>query len=135
MTRPLRPPEGGTAPPQDATFDDRVRVALRPLAEQICARYRAEFEDEAERYGDAGIAWCIHDNQHILNWAFLSIPDDEAILTKQVAWLASVLEARGFPLERLVRNLEIAADVVGEQVSGASAVAAALRASGASVLQ
>jgi hypothetical protein len=29
-----------------------------------------------------------------------------------VAWLARVVEAREFPLERLARNLEIAAEVV-----------------------
>ena len=32
--------------------------------------------------------------------------------SSQVAWLARVLEAREFPLERLARNLEIAAEVV-----------------------
>jgi hypothetical protein len=31
---------------------------------------------------------------------------------RQLAWLAGVLEARDFPLERLARNLEIAAAVV-----------------------
>ena len=38
------------------------------------ARYRAEFPDEEERYGDAGNAWCVHDNQHILNWAYQDAP-------------------------------------------------------------
>ena len=32
---------------------------------------RLEHPDEQERYGKAGMAWCIHDNQHILNWAAL----------------------------------------------------------------
>jgi len=38
----------------------------------------------------------------------------------EVAWLASVLEARGFPLERLCRDLEIGAEVVRKQVCGAA---------------
>jgi hypothetical protein len=40
-------------------------------------------------------------------------------MTYEVGWLASVLEARDFPLERLARNLDIAADVVLEAVHGA----------------
>jgi hypothetical protein len=36
----------------------------------------------------------------------------------EVAWLASVLEARGFPVERLARDLEIGADVVLTEVGG-----------------
>src|SRR5688572_10053367 len=68
--RPLSPPSGHP-PPEEATVGGGPAVALRPVAEEICRRYRAEFPDERERYGDAGIAWCVHDNQHILNWAFL----------------------------------------------------------------
>ncbi|MGI8802265.1 MAG: hypothetical protein ACR2KV_08840 [Solirubrobacteraceae bacterium] len=37
-----------------------------------------------------------------------------ADLAAQVRWLARVLAARRFPLERLARDLEIAAQVVGE---------------------
>ena len=33
---------------------------------------------------------------------------------ERVAWLARILAARDFPLERLARNLEIAADVMRE---------------------
>jgi hypothetical protein len=95
----------------DAIAPDGTALDLRDLARGVCARYRAEFPDEEERYGDAGQAWCVHDNQYILHWALL----DAQGLTKlddQVAWLGRVLGARDFPLDRLARNLELAADVV-----------------------
>jgi len=123
MTAPVRPPEGGTPPPEQATLADGTLLDLRPLAEEICRRYRAEFPDEQGRYGDAGIAWCVHDNQHILQWAVVATTYDETILTTQVAWLAGLLAARSFPLPRLVRDLELAADVMRIQ---APAVAEAL---------
>jgi hypothetical protein len=92
-------------------------VDLVSLSSEICARYRAEFPDEQERYGDAGLAWCVHDNQHILNWAVLGRAGD-VDLERELAWLARVLAARGFPLDRLVRNLEIAAEVARERLEG-----------------
>jgi hypothetical protein len=123
---PLAPPSGHP-PPDGVEAASGQRVALRSLAEEICSRYRAEFPDERERYGEAGIAWCVHDNQHILNWAFL---DERGFvdLSEQVAWLGRVLGARGFPLERLARNLELAAEVVeGALGDGAARVVARLR--------
>ena len=126
MSRPLRPPQGGTPPPEEATLPDGAAVALRPLAEEICRRYRSAYPDEQERYGDAGVAWCIHDNQHILNWAFLSVQHDERLLEEQIAWLAGVLSARDFPLERLEHDLELAAEVLRESQPGSAVAADAL---------
>jgi hypothetical protein len=94
-----------------------VTVALLPLAEEICRRYRAEFPDERERYGEAGIAWCVHDNQHLLSWGAAEV-DGLYTMDRQVTWLADVLEARDFPVDRLARNLDIAAAVAGESVPG-----------------
>jgi hypothetical protein len=111
MTRPA-PPSGAPAP-IDVEAPDGSVVDVRSLAKQVCARYRAEFPDEAERYGDAGQAWCVHDNQYILQWALLDARGTTA-LHDQVAWLSRVLAARDFPLDRLTRNLELAADVVAE---------------------
>ena len=37
-------------------------------------------------------------------------------LERELTWLARVLEARDFPLERLARNLEIAAEVTRDPV-------------------
>ena len=116
--RRLEPPSGQPPPSEVRLRDVADPLDLRALAREICRRYRDEHPDERERYGDAGTAWCVHDNQHLLNWAAGSVngyvdlePDD--------GWLARVLEARDFPLDRLARNLEIGADVVREQVGGA----------------
>ncbi len=123
-----RPP-GGTPPPRTGILmGGDAPIDLVALAEEICGRYRDEFPDEQERYGDAGVAWCIHDNLHILNWAFLD--EGDGLLGRQVAWLARVLGARGFPLDRLARDLQIAAEVVGDSHPR---VALALRREGRSV--
>jgi hypothetical protein len=127
--RDVLPPRGGLAPPQVATLPDGSTLSLRPLAEEVSRRYLAEFPDEHERYGNAGAEWCIHDNQHILNWAFLSATGRRDLLEGQLAWLAGVLEARGYPVERLNRDLEIAAAVLREMAPGAEAAALALESS------
>jgi hypothetical protein len=80
-------------------------------ATEVCRRYRLEFPDEQGRYGEAGIAWCVHDNQHILSWAVMAVEFGLG-MERQLEWLAGVLGSRDFPLERLVRDLEIAAEVV-----------------------
>jgi hypothetical protein len=92
-------------------------VQLVPLAEEVCRRYRAEFPDEQERYGDAGVSWCVHDNLYLFDWAILHL-GDSVDLFHEVSWLADVLEARDFPVERLARDLDIAAEVAGERIEG-----------------
>ena len=117
--RRLEPP-GGDAPPASAWLEDaEVELGLLPLAEEICRRYRQEFPDEQQRYGDAGNAWCVHDNQYLLCWAVEAV-NGYIDMEAEVDWLAGVLEARDFPLERLARGLEIGADVVAEQQGGTS---------------
>jgi hypothetical protein len=111
-------PPSGYPPPVNAELDGGRMLDLRPLAQEICARYRAEFPDEQQRYGDAGIAWCVHDNQHILNWAVTEL-NGYGGFERQLAWLAGVLEARDFPLDRLARNLDIAAAVSAEELERA----------------
>jgi hypothetical protein len=129
--RLLRPPSGGTPPPETATLPDGKTVELRPLAVEVCRRYRDEYPDEAARYGDAGIAWCVHDVQYMLSWAALDATWG-AVLHEKLRWLARVLGARGFPLERLARSLELAGHVVDER--GLSGLAERLRAGGETVL-
>ena len=107
------PPSGAPPPTRAVLVGADAPIELVPLAEEVCRRYRDEFPDEQDRYGEAGMAWCVHDNQHILNWA-VGARNGYVELRKELAWLARVLESREFPLERLARNLEIAADVVGE---------------------
>ncbi len=111
-------PPSGYPPPVNAELDGGRMLDLRPLAQEICARYRAEFPDEQQRYGDAGIAWCVHDNQHVLNWAVTEL-NGYGGFERQLAWLAGVLEARDFPLDRLARNLDIAAAVSAEELERA----------------
>jgi hypothetical protein len=106
-------PPSGAAPPVTAELRGVGALDLRVLAEQICTRYRAEFPDEQQRYGDAGVAWCIHDNQHLLHWAVIE-SNGLGGFERKLEWLAGVLEAREFPLERLARNLELAAAVLDD---------------------
>lgn len=131
MSRPLEPP-GGFPPPEHSLLAGR-EVPLEPAAREICRRYREEFPDEQERYGEAGNAWCVHDNQHILNWTLMAV-DMGHDLDKELLWLAGVLHHRDFPLERLVRNLHIAAEVVEAQLGADGAEPARrLRAGGEAV--
>ena len=98
----------GAAPPDEAGGLD-----LRELAQRVTDRYGAEFPDEDERY-DPKVwrAWCRHDTQYLLQWAVLDV-EGTTSLERQVAWLAGVLEARDFPVDRLARTLELAADEAG----------------------
>jgi hypothetical protein len=107
-------PPSGAPPPATATLRDGDVLDLRALAGEICARYRLEFPDEQERYGDAGIAWCIHDNQYLLKWA-VTEANGLGGFERQLSWLAGVLDARDFPVERLARDLEIAAAVLEDE--------------------
>ena len=112
-SRPRLASPRGTAAPTDVAAPDGAIVDVRELAKEVCRRYRAEFPDEEQRYGDAGQAWCLHDNQYLLHWALLDA-QGTTDLGEQVAWLARVLHARDFPLDRLARDLEICAEVVVE---------------------
>jgi hypothetical protein len=131
-TRGLRAPSGH--PPPITPSAPGYELDLVALAREICDRYRAEYPDEQERYGEAGVAWCRHDNQHILNWAVSSLEgyDD---FGQQIAWLAGVLSARSFPLDRLTRDLELAAEVVENRVRGVGSELAAVLRSGETVVQ
>jgi hypothetical protein len=132
VTDPRTQPPSGTPPPRVAPGPDGGDVDLVALAQAICRRYDAEFPDERTRYGPAGLAWCEHDNQHLLNWAIADVHGGFLDLLEQVAWLARVLAARDFPLPRLARNLELGAEVVAEEL-GDERLAARLRDAAASV--
>jgi hypothetical protein len=124
--RRLEPPQGGDEPPRvSSPLAGGESLDLVALATAICERYRQEYPDEQERYADAGIAWCVHDNQHLLNWATESV-NGELDINQEVAWLATVLEARDFPVDRLARDLDIGADIVLDRVAGPGAIALAV---------
>ena len=108
-------------------------MALVPLAEDISQRFLAEFPDEIDRYGDAGREWCVHDNQWQLAWAAEDLAVGGRHFAKNVRWLAGLLRARDYPVERLRRDLELAAEVVAEQDLDLMELAAKLR-SGADLL-
>jgi hypothetical protein len=124
----LKPPRGGQPPPRDsAPLAGGPPVNLRGLAIETCRRYALEFPDEMERYGPAGQVWCVHDNQHLLSWAVDAV-NDGGDMRDDVGWLASVLQAREFPLDRLARGMGIAADVAVEALPvGGGQVAGVLR--------
>jgi hypothetical protein len=115
----------GWSPPAEAWFGG-VRVELVPLATEIASRHLDRHPDDVERYGDLAREWAVHDMQHVLHWAF---GDHGGLveLDRQVAWLARVLDARGYPLANLWSCLRSAAEVVDERVDDAAAVAARLR--------
>lgn len=113
--RRLAPPSGH--PPPASVVVNGTALDLLHLAQEICRRYREVFPDEEERYGEAGHAWCIHDNQHLLNWAAGEV-NGHFEMAPQVAWLAKILEARQFPIDRLARNLDIASEVVLTDATG-----------------
>ena len=103
MKRTVMP--SGAAPPEEAAGLD-----LRAMADRVTDRYGTEFPDEDERYDPAvWRAWCRHDTQYLLQWAVLDVEQTTSLDT-QVAWLAGILDARGFPLDRLARTLELAGD-------------------------
>ncbi len=115
-----RPP-GGTRPPTRAALEPGCELELTPLAEEICRRYRDEFPDEPGRYGAAGPAWCVHDNLYLLAWAIDDVRLGGANFLGNVDWLRRVLAARDFPVARLARDLELAGEVVGDELGDRAA--------------
>ena len=124
--RPRPEPPSGHPPPTSASIGDGPPLDLAALAREICRRYRDEYPDEQERYGDAGMAWCVHDNQHILNWAAGSV-NGYVDLQQELSWLARILESRDFPLDRYARNMDIAADVITDREPRQTELVGALR--------
>ena len=133
MSRPPRAPSGG-APPESATLPDGSSLELVPLAREIARRHRLEFPDEVDRYGDRGLEWCVYDNQWILSWSIMAAGgwDD---LHAQLRWLAGILQTRGYPVQRLARDLEIAADVTADALTSASGPVRSILLSGADALR
>ncbi|HVF77475.1 MAG TPA: hypothetical protein VNA28_04180 [Solirubrobacteraceae bacterium] len=108
-------------------------LALAPLAAEITERYAQAFPDEQERYTPEWRQWCTHDNQHVLGWA-IDAERGLVDLWQQISWLARVLAARDYPLDRLARSLELAADVLHERVgTDAARAVPELRAAAAKV--
>ena len=114
-------PDQAHPPPDRAQLPGGGELELEPVAREICSRYYGEYDDEDGRYGQRGRAWCVHDNRHIVHWAALDL-SKYTDLDAQLEWLGRLLHARDFPMDRFVRNLELASAVVGEQGGDAGVV-------------
>lgn len=125
MTRP-NPPSGVT-PPASFELTDGTHVDLGPLAGRLCRSYYEVYPDDLERYGAAGQAWCDHDSRYLLAWALEDARAGTVDCVEQVQWLARVLAARAFPIERLARHVELTADVLQDPSLGDVGIRAARR--------
>lgn len=128
------PRPGGHPPPEHITLEGRP-VALPPIAATVTDRFVARHPDELERYEDPGRVreWCEHDTRHLIGWAAAEA-ERGTPLAKQLDWLGVVLEARGYPVQRLAETLEISAEVVRQQLgTPAERIAASLTAGAAHV--
>lgn len=112
MRTELKRPVGGTQPPDAVALPDGERLFLAPLAHEVTRRFLAEFPEDLERYGDAAYDWGVHDTQWLLAWAATATEVGTEYLVEKATWLGRVLEAREYPLGRLVRDLELAAEAV-----------------------
>src|SRR5262249_9395712 len=106
----------GMPPPVTATLPDGVVLELRPLAREIADRHLRRHPEDSERYGELARDWGVHDAQHLVNWAALDM-EGALSLQEQLAWLASVLGSRGYPLPNLADNLQTAAQTTRELVT------------------
>ena len=116
-------PPSGSPPPTQARTPAGRSVDLVLVAKRAAAAFVAAFPDYADRYGPVAVPWCVHDDQHLLNWAILSL-DDQVDYERELAWLARVLEARTFPLAWLASGLDVLATSVREVYPALTDVAA-----------
>jgi hypothetical protein len=105
-------PPGGFNPPQAFRLDDGTQIDLTPLARKLCEHYYALYPDDLERYGPEGQAWCDHDSRYLLAWGLQDAHAHTLDCVAQVQWLARVLTARSFPIQRLARHVELAAEIL-----------------------
>ena len=132
--RTLHPPSGGARPADTVSLGDESTLFLAPLAHETARRHLEEFPEERERYGAAGFEWCAHDMQYVLWWAALDAEGAAGLLLGKVQWLAGILRARDYPVERLARSLELAAEAVEQaRPRGAEQITAVLRETAAAV--
>ena len=132
MKRLRRP--SGAPPPAHARLPDGERLDLIGAAEEVARRYFDEFPDDLDSYSSEVRDWAVHDTRYILSWAVTEL-NGFLVLDRQVGWLARVLAAREFPLDRLVRNLELAADVLAERVPAERAAIEAMFAAAAGTVR
>ena len=109
MMEKRRPaPPSGEPPPARAMLPGGEAVELMPLAELVTERHLERHPEDVKVYGEElARQWGVHDNQHILQWAI-----EDRDLAGQLAWLAGVLDARGYPVPNLIDNVRVAAGIL-----------------------
>ena len=100
----------------------RLRVPAHASEELIAAfRRRAHLVDDADGFGDLQVWRSDRDAGEILMVSRCQDRDtfkaymkshDHRTSHERIEWLAGILDARGYPVQRLARDLEIAAEVV-----------------------
>jgi hypothetical protein len=126
---PLGP--SGRPAPTTAPGPDGRELDLEGPARRACEAHERENPAYAARYGAAGMSWCVHDCQYLLDWA---LTRSAAGFERELQWLTRVLAARDFPLESLARGIELLAQDVGSD-PGLTQLAARLQAGAAHVRQ
>lgn len=93
------------------TSDPAFPGHMLALAESVCAEYYRSF------------------NAYLAAWIVSAVElGSPATLARDVRWLADLLAARDFPMDRFVRDLELVADaVVTEGLAPAAAVESIVR--------
>jgi hypothetical protein len=120
-------PPAGAVPPAVVAGMDGSSIALAALAATACDRYFAAYPDDIEGLGPSGRLWCDHDSRYLLAWALQDARSGDIDCVERVAWLGTVLAARSFPVDRLVRHVELTALVLQDAALGTLGVRAAQR--------
>ena len=105
------------APPVTARLSDGTQLDVLALAREIASEHLERHPEELERYGEAVRAWCVHDNQHLVNWAVLDL-GGWLDLDERLRWLTNILTSRGYPLQSLLDDLQTAAAVLRREPAG-----------------
>ena len=105
-------PPGGATPPELFELSGGERVDLGRLSRILSDLYFARYPEPDEEKAAIERAWCEHDSRYILAWALEDARAQTVDCVEQVRWLGRVLEARGFPVERLIVHLELASSML-----------------------
>ena len=99
------------------------------LAREIAEIHFARRPELRERYGERGFQHCMQDAAYHLQYLEQSLRlDNEQLFADYVRWAKIMLEARRVPVEDLIANLGIVADVVSKEIPAARAtIDAAIR--------
>lgn len=99
------------------------------LAREIAEIHFARRPELRERYGERGLQHCEQDAAYHLRYLDQSLSlGDETLFADYVRWAKIMLEARRVPVDDLIANLGIVAEVVSKEVPAArSTIEAAIR--------